>query len=156
MKSAVLLAAVLMACATPVPPAGLSETDVAAIRANGDAFEKAVNDTNWAAFADFYTATTQFMPPNGPALTSHEALIAFGRGFPPFDGFNLTPVTIDGNGDLAFVHGRYSWTIRVPGTPAVPDSGKYIEIWRKQADGTWKITHDVFNSDVPLPEPPRK
>jgi ketosteroid isomerase-like protein len=35
----------------------------------------------------------------------------------------------------------------------MPDSGKYIEIWRKQSDGTWKLVRDIFNSDLPLPTP---
>ena len=29
------------------------------------------------------------------------------------------------------------------------DDGKYIEIWKRQADGSWKIAYDIFNSDLP-------
>ena len=34
----------------------------------------------------------------------------------------------------------------------IPDHGKYIEIWRRQSDGSWKVALDIFNSDLPLPE----
>jgi ketosteroid isomerase-like protein len=54
---------------------------------------------------------------------------------------------------LAYVYGKYSWVLMIPGQPQAPDSGKYIEVWRKQANGNWKIIRDVFNSDVPLPTP---
>ena len=36
------------------------------------------------------------------------------------------------------------------------DRGKYLTVWRKQADGTWKSIADMFNSDVPMPPPPTK
>ncbi len=36
------------------------------------------------------------------------------------------------------------------------DHGKYMVVWRKQADGKWKAVGDMFNSDVPLPAPPEK
>ncbi len=27
--------------------------------------------------------------------------------------------------------------------------GKYLTAWRKQADGEWKVTADIFNEDAP-------
>jgi ketosteroid isomerase-like protein len=45
-------------------------------------------------------------------------------------------------------------TVTPPGAPApVDDHGKYIVIERKQPDGSWLITEDIFSSDVPLPAP---
>ena len=35
--------------------------------------------------------------------------------------------------------------------------GKLVEVWKKQADGKWKVVSDIFNSDLPLPQaPPEK
>jgi uncharacterized protein (TIGR02246 family) len=50
-------------------------------------------------------------------------------------------------GDLAVETGSYEWTV-VPrqGKPA-PDKGKYVVVWQRQADGTWKIIRDISNSD---------
>ena len=31
----------------------------------------------------------------------------------------------------------------------VQDRGKYVEIFKKQADGTWKVIVDIWNSDLP-------
>ena len=33
----------------------------------------------------------------------------------------------------------------------IQDHGKFIEIRRKQPDGSWLISRDIFNSDLPLP-----
>ena len=29
----------------------------------------------------------------------------------------------------------------------VPVKGKYVEIWKKQADGSWKVAVDMFSTD---------
>ena len=52
--------------------------------------------------------------------------------------------------DLAYVLGTYTMTIVPPGAPGpIEDSGKYIEIRRRQPDGSWLISTDIFNSDLP-------
>jgi ketosteroid isomerase-like protein len=37
-----------------------------------------------------------------------------------------------------------------PTGTSVNDRGKYLEVWKKQADGTWKCVMDMWNSDLPL------
>jgi ketosteroid isomerase-like protein len=52
------------------------------------------------------------------------------------------------------VLGTYTMTIVPPGAPGpVNDSGKYVEVRRKQSDGSWLIAVDIFNSDLPAPQP---
>ena len=31
------------------------------------------------------------------------------------------------------------------------DEGKYLEVWKKQGDGSWKCSADCWNSNLPLP-----
>ena len=89
------------------------------------------------------------MPPNQPAVVGRPAIRDFNATFPPVSAFSLTNQVIDGVGDLAYVRGRYRMTLAIEGS--APDSGKYIEIRGRQADGSWKFTADIFNSDLPLP-----
>jgi hypothetical protein len=35
----------------------------------------------------------------------------------------------------------------------VAEKGKYVTAWKKQADGKWKVTDDIFNADAPPPIP---
>jgi ketosteroid isomerase-like protein len=30
----------------------------------------------------------------------------------------------------------------------VSEKGKYVCMWKKQKDGTWKAIHDIWNSDA--------
>jgi ketosteroid isomerase-like protein len=50
------------------------------------------------------------------------------------------------SGDLAFTVGEAeTLALDQPGTPAIAKS-KYLTIWRKQADGTWKYVVDGGNA----------
>jgi ketosteroid isomerase-like protein len=40
-----------------------------------------------------------------------------------------------------------------PSGKPLRDRGKYVTVWRKQADGSWRVVRDVFNSDLPVPGP---
>lgn len=59
-------------------------------------------------------------------------------------------VEVGGAGDIAYVYGKYSLTMAPEGKEPVKDIGKYIEIWNRQPDGSWKVALDIFNSDLPL------
>ena len=37
----------------------------------------------------------------------------------------------------------------------VNDTGKFLEVWKKQANGSWKCVADMFSSDMPVPVPAR-
>lgn len=52
-------------------------------------------------------------------------------------------------GDLGYGIGKQTATIRRPGQQATWEVGKFLLIYRRQADGTWKIAVDMFSSDVP-------
>ncbi len=44
---------------------------------------------------------------------------------------------------------RSSKTKEAPGAAPLRDHGKWVEVWRKQGDGAWRMRWDIFNSDVP-------
>ncbi len=142
------LAVSVAACAAGA--ASLSDADIAAIEEGSEAFAAAANADDWGGVAALYTEDAVLMPPNGPAVQGRAAVEAFFATFPPFSGFTLNPVEIDGRGDLAFVRGTFSMTIEMEGMPAVQETGKYIEIRRRQTDGSWLIATDILNSDTPL------
>ncbi len=143
-----VLSVSLAACAGGA--ASLSDADIAAIEEVSESFAAAANANDWGGVAALYTEDAVLMPPNGPAVQGRADIEAFFAAFPPFSGFTLNPVEIDGRGDLAFVRGTFSMTIEMEGMPAVQETGKYIEIRRKQEDGSWLLAVDTFNSDTPL------
>ncbi len=150
-KHIIMLLAVfsLTACQTS-GPAGLSEADRAAIEATTTIFEDAANAKDWAGVAATYTVDAVLMPPNGAAIEGRANIQAFFEAFPPFSDLNLEHVQVEGQGDMAYVRGTYTMTITPEGGYPITDSGKYIEIRKKQADGSWLLSHDMFSSDLPL------
>ncbi len=145
------LAFTIMACQPGAGP--LSDEDIAAIRANGDAYAQSALSADWPAWAALFTDDAVNMAPNEPAIEGRPAIQAWGEAFPTMTEFTSTPVEIDGRTDLAYIRGTYSYTATVEGAPEpVTDSGKYLVVLRKQADGSWLTTANIWNSDQPLPE----
>ena len=89
------------------------------------------------------------LPPNGVAVQGRQAIQKWMGEFPPISEFKLEAVDVDGRGDVAYARGNYSMTLSPPGIAPIRDHGKWVEVWRKQADGSWKMRWDIFNSDVP-------
>ena len=152
--AACIVIALTNACQPPAQEAGpLSEEDVAAIEASLDAFTEAILAGDWAGVAAWYTENAVFMLPNGAALEGRAAILAWLEPVPPIAQREATILEVDGRGDLAFVRASYSETYTIEGTPEpIHDTGKYVEIWRKQPDGKWLIAVEIWNSDLPLPE----
>ena len=152
--AALALALVSTARQLPAQEAGpLSEEDVAAIRASAESFVEAVRAGDWAGMAALYTEDAVVMAPNEPAVQGRAAIEAWGGAFPPNTDFSIEIVEIDGRGDLAYVRGTTSSTWMPEGaSEPIQETDKYVEIRRRQPDGTWLIAVDIFNSDLPLPE----
>ena len=54
-------------------------------------------------------------------------------------------------GDMAYSQGTYTMTLTNPKTKKpMTDRGKYLTVYTKQADGSWKAVADTFNSDSPM------
>jgi ketosteroid isomerase-like protein len=142
----------------PAPPgaATLSAADQAAIpKVADDAVALVNSDTpDLDAYAQaYYAPDAVVMPPNAPALTGPAAFAAYTKAFPPISDFKFQIVEMEGTADMAWVRGTYSMTISPPGAEPVNDVGKYIEIWKKQADGGWRAVRDIINSDLPMVAP---
>jgi ketosteroid isomerase-like protein len=69
--------------------------------------------------------------------------------------YQWTKFTIDITGSFVdetygFVYGNYSYTFAPrKGGASISAEGKYETIFKRQADGSWKIFRDCFNSNTP-------
>jgi ketosteroid isomerase-like protein/quercetin dioxygenase-like cupin family protein len=63
-------------------------------------------------------------------------------------GFSLTwtpdKADVAKSGDIAYTTGSYEVTMA-----GGAEKGKYVAVWKKQSDGSWKVTDDIFNPDAP-------
>ncbi len=135
-------------------PAGLPEAEQAAIRQAEASFVKLVNARDWKGAVAAYAEDSIVLLPNQAAAQGKAAIQAWLEALPPLSDFQLHGVEIEGRGDLAYCRGTYSMRVAPAGAAPIEDRGKYIAIWRKQADGSWKVLRDIWNSDLPLPVPP--
>ena len=146
----VVASVILVLAACRVAPPTLSEADKTAIRASTDSFVVYARARRNADSPLLYTENASLMPPNAGIVEGRAAIRAWLDAFPPMSEFSLTPVDIDGRGDLAYVRGTYAMTLVGPdGHEVGKDHGKYIEIRRRQTDGKWLMVVDIFNSDLP-------
>lgn len=59
-------------------------------------------------------------------------------------------VHIDISGDLAYTVNSYYYTYHANGQPDQWHRTKNVHIWRRDDTGLWKLSVDIWNSDVPL------
>ena len=59
-------------------------------------------------------------------------------------GVKATVTTVDLwlDGDTAYEAGKYSYKFQEKGKP-VSEEGRYVTIWKRQGDGSWKIVMDM-------------
>ena len=141
----------------PPAPAAAPTTDAAAVAEAIDAIWREYEASLLAGDVDRWIAQWMEdgvqMPPNMPPRVGKETIFAAVSGF--LSQYEYTDFVIDNedaevNGDLAFARGTYaaSFAAKAGGDP-VGVEGKYMTILRRQADGSWKIYRDIFNSNVP-------
>jgi len=92
-----------------------------------------------------------FLAPNAPIAEGPES---FGMLFElPAVALNWKPVSanVSDSGDLGYTFGTYELSFDGPGGVRIVDNGKYMTVWKKGLDGSWKIAADMFNTSLPLP-----
>lgn len=58
-------------------------------------------------------------------------------------GGTITTVDVFSMGDLAYETGKYSFTVERAATAPRTVTGRYVEIWKRQPDGSWKMYRDI-------------
>jgi uncharacterized protein (TIGR02246 family) len=134
----------------------LSDEDVAAIKAVNDAFVQAALEGGLEATTEFYTEDT-IMVAQG-MIHGREALKekrkALSKASASVTEFDQTIVKVDGRDDLAYVLGTVSITMAAEGMPEpMKFTGRFLQILRKQEDGSWLIAIDTRITDQPSSPP---
>ena len=139
--------------------AATTASDAGAVRQAIDAsnakFVEAVKKADTTTIAANYADDAIVMAPGTDAWRGREAIR---KGFGgmitsmPAKEFSLKTDDVALGGDLAVETGAYDMTVQPKGGKEMKDKGKYVVVWKRQADGSWKILRDIFNSDAPPPK----
>lgn len=148
------LAILLLALASCTPKAAdLSASDRERLQVAMDQYMSTAKAADWDGWGALVTPDVFYSPPNLAPMTSRADVVAWSRSFPKITRLVVTADETVGRGDVAHVRGTYALGISLPdGSPAA-DSGVYLQVSRRQTDGSWLISHMVYHSVLPLPTP---
>jgi ketosteroid isomerase-like protein len=108
-------------------------------------FAKDVAERGGAAFADWFAGDGVALG-NGVAPVVGKVAIAKSTKWSPRD-YQLTWTPTDAvmgpSGDMGYTWGHFDGHSKDANGNPVATSGRYITIWRKQPDGSWKVALDA-------------
>jgi ketosteroid isomerase-like protein len=134
----------------PVTLAFAAGADEKAVRDADEQWSKVAGAKDLDKTVSFYADNAIVLPPNQPAVTTKDGIRNLWKGF--FESlteisWKTTRVEMAKSGDMGYLIGTYEMTLK----DGTKDKGKYCEVWKKQADGKWKVSTDMFSSDLPVP-----
>jgi ketosteroid isomerase-like protein len=147
--------ALLIACTRQAAPPPLAQdaraTDEAAIRAASAEWAKVASAKDLERTLSYYADEASMFPPNAPIVSGPEARRKTWEGlFSPTDlvfSNAATKVEAARSGDLAYETGTFEESFKDAAGSPVRVVGKYVVVWKKQANGEWKAVADIFNTD---------
>ena len=111
-----------------------------------------MNGGDAAGVAALYSSTARLMPPNLDILAGRDAIEAFCKEFTAMAAkLSFELLTVHEAGEMSVAVGTYTLDFEPPGAGPQHDRGKFIEVWRREHDGEWRIVDDIFNSSEPAP-----
>ena len=139
---------VALLCALPAGGDAFASDETAAVDAVRRDFNAAFNANDAAAIGRLFDAEGMLLPPGMAAVAGAEKITAryVGHFAKTRSRFELKPGDIRICEGWAFLDAEFARTDapKAGGTPASVE-GRYLMVFRKQADGSWKIFRDIWN-----------
>ena len=123
-----------------------------AIQAGNRQFERNIRARDATALVEaFYAEDALVLPPDQPIVSGRAQVTEFWQQMfrMGLRGAALATLQVEASDDLVVEVGKYTLTLGPEGPGAVQSRGKYLVAYRRQADGGWKATADMFSGDGP-------
>lgn len=138
-----------VACAVwslaPIPARAQADADLRRLPIDDWCKAEAARDMN--AKLRLFTADAVLMPPGEPTVTGQQAIRAWHdkawKGTTYQCSGTVDEVQVFG--DWGLVRGTFSGVLTPASGAPQRDSGKFLNVARRQADGSWKIAHAIWN-----------
>lgn len=112
-----------------------------------------VSDTD--KFLAKYAPEGSLLLPGVPIATGMDAIRKTALAYASAPGFSIkwSPAKADvgSSGDVGYTAGSYRITRNDSTGQPTSETGKYVEVWKKDVGGNWKVVEFIFNSDAPPP-----
>ena len=119
-----------------------------AIEEGNAKFGEVVRKGDGAAIAALYTEDATLLPPDSDMIKGRGGIEAFWKGGLQM-GIKeavLTTVDVSAAGELAYEIGTFALKVQPEGKEPIGQKGKYVVVWKKAPDGSWKLHVDIWNS----------
>jgi uncharacterized protein (TIGR02246 family) len=140
------------ATAVAQPKAVAAADTTAAVQAAMQAYITAAKMNDAATLAAVWATDGVYMGEGTPTLRGRSELEAFLRG--AFKSarvdFNVTVDDVEAGQDMASVTGTFAETLHAHQKPPQSVAGRYLLVFRRQPDGSWKISRGM-GTDMPGP-----
>ncbi|MFC6645022.1 YybH family protein [Granulicella cerasi] len=140
-----------------LPLAGCNYTNTADTRIKDEQLIRTA-DAKWSIAASEhnidatmapYTDDAMLLAPDEAVATTPDAIRdSWTKTFAALSSLSweITRIEVARSGDLAYLTGK--WTAMLP-DKKTQITGKLLEVWHKQPDGSWKCIADTYNNDAP-------
>jgi ketosteroid isomerase-like protein len=115
-------------------------------------FAKDVAARGGAAFADWFAGDGVALG-NGAAANIGKVAVAKSANWSPTDyqlSWTPTDALMGPSGDMGYTWGHYEGRSKDSRGNPVLTSGRYITMWRKEPDGSWKVILDAGSNEPPV------
>lgn len=132
---------------------GASEADLAGIERLREQYIGAVRSGDAERWLSTLTDDCVFLPPGEPMICGRDALRPWvTKAY--FDAYDIEidyrNVEVEVAGSWGYVLGTFEQTLTAKaGGRAVRLVGKYLDVVRRQPDGSWKLARMAFSADHP-------
>ena len=127
--------------------------DVQDVHAVAEALRAAVNAGDVLAILACWAPEGVLPPPHHPSVCGHEAIAEYFRRIFPARrlAFAFTESVVTLVEEIALETLRYTAiATTLVGGERTEDVGKGLHVYGRQRDGSWKLTQDIWNSDLLL------
>ncbi len=145
-----VLASALGCNSQQMPNAEDEARDIEALNATLMAHVAAVNSGDTATNLAGFTEDLVYLPPDGLPVRGKPALASLIGSF--YEAFEAEIEMVSEEtilmGDWAFQWGTIKGTVSpLDGGDSTPLNGKWVYLYQRQPDGTWKIARDIYNNE---------
>ncbi len=140
-----------MSAARPVMAAEVDpDSDAKALMKLDEEWSRAAATRDAVKVASYYAEDAIAYPPNEPVAKGRAAAQKVWGAYLAEPSFSISWRTLGAevSGDMGFTTGTYEDSYNGPDGKKVEEKGKFLCVWKKQKDGSWKAFRDMWNSDA--------
>ena len=147
---------IAIGCAEGTPPVDL-EAERAAVRRADSLYSAAATAKDVDALTALYASDATIYPPGASSVTGSESIRQFATEFTLAPGLTMTVhspmIDVAESADIAYTMSIVDLSMTGPDGNPMSDRLRDMHVWKKQADGSWKVVVDIWNSDLAAAAP---